>query len=476
MRGPTNGRTKRPSVEFSIPDPEHGSESSSRKESPLSAISVIPSRLTNMSERERLSRMSRESLLSETSWESANASSPRSLEPKFWERCEERLQHPPTPFSATLGSLIALGGLVWVEPCFQQLGVVDDTTLLFVGSFGALATLLYGAPAAPLGQVRNVIYGHITAVLVAFAVHFLSAHVLPLVMPLVLAAHGGGGGTDGGNSASAPYLPRNVEKVLTPSLAIGAMVGLGVTHPPATACVITYVMGDAHGSHPQGLIFIVFPALFGALWMLLVQYVLARCVYAYTAWRGEKAPELPRYIQEQAEAVSAATIRRSVRHWWRSYSRSLDRDPSGRSRREGSGAEADDANGASGATPGQSSSAIKQQLREQNPEALRRVLTEAAQGVTSSSGEEGSREGSLRGGTLFASPKSSREGSLRGGSIWGLDLNDEESSHLDTVDELRARYPTLSTEQLRVKAWQRAKAKLEQAAKVTKAEQAAEML
>ena len=60
--------------------------------------------------------------------------------------------HAPTPFSAFLGTFVALGGLSAAELFLRASGVGPSNTLLFVGSFGALSTLLYAAPALPLGK------------------------------------------------------------------------------------------------------------------------------------------------------------------------------------------------------------------------------------------------------------------------------------------------------------------------------------
>merc|ERR1712203_204744 len=66
-----------------------------------------------------------------------------------------KLPHPPNPLSAFLGSFVALGGIAFCEHFLRLAGV--DEALLFIGSFGALATLLFGAPAAPLGKPKNVL-------------------------------------------------------------------------------------------------------------------------------------------------------------------------------------------------------------------------------------------------------------------------------------------------------------------------------
>ena len=267
----------------------------------------------------------------------------------LYEQCcqsyEESVKHPPTPLSAALGTFIGLGGLVLAEPIVQRLHPFNDHTLLFIGSFGALATLLYGSPTAPLGRTRNVIYGHVVSLLVAFSVHAISHVALPRAL-----------------GGSGPHLTRDFEKVLVPSLAIGAMVGLGVSHPPAAACVVIYT-DTAADLRWQSPLFLLSPALLGAVWMLLVQYLLARAVWLYTTWAGQ-VPVLPRYTMAEQEAASSAAWRASVRRWLHSFSAEHREKRSATARPDGTPS-----------TPPQDTStrAIKHKLSVEEPEMLRRV-------------------------------------------------------------------------------------------------------
>lgn len=104
-----------------------------------------------------------------------------------------------------------------------------DATLI-LGSFGASAVLLYGAPAAPFSQPRNVIGGHI-----------LSA---------------------GLGASSAAVLPPEVAAPAAVSLSLMAMMGTKTVHPPAGGTALIAVMG---GAHIQQLgLFYVAPAGLGA--------------------------------------------------------------------------------------------------------------------------------------------------------------------------------------------------------------------
>ncbi len=71
--------------------------------------------------------------------------------------------HPTARVAATafIGSFIGLGGLAFGQQYLRLAGVSlaaggGASPTLLVGSFGALATLLYAAPAAPLGKPKNV--------------------------------------------------------------------------------------------------------------------------------------------------------------------------------------------------------------------------------------------------------------------------------------------------------------------------------
>ena len=66
-------------------------------------------------------------------------------------------KHPATPLSAVVGSLVTLGGLQAMEALLRKLA---PGAMLFMSSFAALSTLLFAAPAAPLGVAWNTFLGH----------------------------------------------------------------------------------------------------------------------------------------------------------------------------------------------------------------------------------------------------------------------------------------------------------------------------
>ena len=114
---------------------------------------------------------------------------------------ENKVQHPPNAFSALVGSVAGLAGLTFAEHVLTQLYGWPET-LIFVGSFGALSALLFGSPAAPLATPKHVIGGHLLSLSLALLVFWCG-------------------------------VPRVVAQVLTPSLAISAMVYFKIQHPPA---------------------------------------------------------------------------------------------------------------------------------------------------------------------------------------------------------------------------------------------------
>ena len=93
----------------------------------------------------------------------------------------------------------------------------DGAHTILLGSMGALCTLMYSAPASPLTQPRNVLFGHLAAAVVGAAVNAITA--------------------DDDNGG----MPRWVAKAVAPAVAIAALGRMGITHPPAGAVSIIAV-------------------------------------------------------------------------------------------------------------------------------------------------------------------------------------------------------------------------------------------
>ena len=115
------------------------------------------------------------------------------------------------------------------------LSFASDSTWL-MAPFGASCVLLFSAPASPLSQPKNLVFGHVISTFVGL----IFAHYF-------------------GNAAWVI--------AVSVALAIALMVFFDVVHPPAGADPIVVLL-----SMPS-LSFLVFPVLTGSLALLVVAYV-----------------------------------------------------------------------------------------------------------------------------------------------------------------------------------------------------------
>lgn len=154
-------------------------------------------------------------------------------------------KHPATPLTATVGSLVGLGGLHLFQSLFER---VEASSMILIGSTAALATLLFAAPAAPLGVPYNTLCGHTVSISIALCFHWVQ-----LAIGVDFGAH-----------------------IIAPSVAIGAMTHLKVVNPPAAAAAFIFLTSAKAQSQPlHGAFFLVAPALVGCVWALFVQCSLA---------------------------------------------------------------------------------------------------------------------------------------------------------------------------------------------------------
>lgn len=218
-------------------------------------------------------------------------------------------KHQATPLSAFCGTFLTLGGLAFFEKELQLLG--DETALLFVGSFGALchpqaehrsarrlppskvvwsrcdrSTLIFAAPAAPLGIPYNTLLGHTLSIGIAVIVHwmefFWGFHLWGKVLSPSLAI---------GEPAAclplccctpllrpcSPGLNDCNSSVLPCCHHAGAMLATGVTNPPAAAIVVIFATSPkALGQFGYGAMFMLTPALVGCVYAYMVQALIAR--------------------------------------------------------------------------------------------------------------------------------------------------------------------------------------------------------
>mmetsp|Transcript_31891 Transcript_31891/g.80576 ORF Transcript_31891/g.80576 Transcript_31891/m.80576 type:complete len:571 (+) Transcript_31891:186-1898(+) len=137
--------------------------------------------------------------------------------------------------------------LLLISGLNQLIVAASDRFFLLVGSLGALNTLMYAIPNAPLVQPRNIIGGHLLSCAVAVVWMYFT------------------------DPAFVGWVPQWVTCALAPATAIALMGKLGVTHPPAGAACLIYVsapLGSRVGS--LGWMFLLMPVLASALITLLM--------------------------------------------------------------------------------------------------------------------------------------------------------------------------------------------------------------
>ena len=126
-----------------------------------------------------------------------------------------------------LGAVLGIYSVAKMGELFHS-GLMDS--LFFVGSFGASAVLLYGAPHVEYAQPRNLIGGHFLSALVGVAIfHYV---------PVEIALQGG----------------------LAVSLAIVVMHFTKTLHPPGGATALIAVIGNSH-VHELGFFYAFSPIL-----------------------------------------------------------------------------------------------------------------------------------------------------------------------------------------------------------------------
>ena len=133
--------------------------------------------------------------------------------------CGGNLQVPPamTSRQAIWTTFGAFCGLLVVSSLNEYYKILSNKEyFLLLGPFGALMTLQYGLTAAPASQPRNVVLGQAVCGAVSLAFTYIPESILPTWL----------------------------RRAVGPAVAIGVMVKLGVTHPPAGAHAVLYASGD----------------------------------------------------------------------------------------------------------------------------------------------------------------------------------------------------------------------------------------
>lgn len=139
-----------------------------------------------------------------------------------------------------LGGFLGIALVGWLSTASD---LITQDHLFLIGSFGATAVLLYGAPAAPFSQPRNTIGGH-----------FLSALVGVTIFQLLPA-------------------PVWLTSALAVSTAILIMYLTDTIHPPGGATALIAVIGSDK-VHDLGYWYAIEPVLIGVVLMVMVALII----------------------------------------------------------------------------------------------------------------------------------------------------------------------------------------------------------
>jgi CBS-domain-containing membrane protein len=143
--------------------------------------------------------------------------------------------HSDEVFWSWIGAVLGIGLLGWLGARY----FAPHDLSLMIGSFGASAVLLYGAPRSPLAQPRNLIGGHVISAFIGVACWQLF-HDTPFVA-----------------------------QALAVATAIALMHLTRTLHPPGGATALIATLG-APEIERLGFWFTLMPALLGPLVLLLV--------------------------------------------------------------------------------------------------------------------------------------------------------------------------------------------------------------
>ena len=115
--------------------------------------------------------------------------------------------------------------------------LINTITALPMGPIGALITLLYAVPSAPLCQPRNVLFGQTLALVVASGLAWIAGTIVGSDIPDTTVAT-----TPLANayfSLQQILTDIWIRQIMATTITIGAMCRLGIVHPPAGATSIT---------------------------------------------------------------------------------------------------------------------------------------------------------------------------------------------------------------------------------------------
>jgi len=115
----------------------------------------------------------------------------------------------------------------------------EKNSIFLIGSFGASAVLVYGAPLAEFSQPRNLIGGHVFSAFVGVSIAYLLASNLVIASALAV------------------------------SISIAVMHLSRTLHPPGGATALIAIIGGDK-IHQLGYSYVISPVLTGAVILLLV--------------------------------------------------------------------------------------------------------------------------------------------------------------------------------------------------------------
>jgi CBS domain-containing membrane protein len=143
---------------------------------------------------------------------------------------------------SAIGGFLGILGAGWIN---QSMGLEPADRAWMIGSFGATAILLYGAPQAPFSQPRNLLGGHLLSALIGVSV----VQLLPFSVDLLAAI-----------SVAAALVLMHLTNTL---------------HPPGGASALIAVVGG-DSIHELGYGYVLHPVLSGVLVMLVVALLINR--------------------------------------------------------------------------------------------------------------------------------------------------------------------------------------------------------
>jgi CBS-domain-containing membrane protein len=143
--------------------------------------------------------------------------------------------HRDEIFWSWIGAVLGIGLIAWLGAHY----FAPHDLSLMIGSFGASAVLIYGAPRSPLAQPRNLVGGHVVSAFIGVACWQLFHDTPALAQALAVAT------------------------------AIALMHMTRTLHPPGGATALIATLG-APEIERLGFWFILMPALLGPMLLLLV--------------------------------------------------------------------------------------------------------------------------------------------------------------------------------------------------------------